>query len=149
MSTDTKKLARLVAISGVAANISGKFSRFPKKNHFNITWTEWDEIDTTLLAQRAKIDRLGAERKFLLHRAHEAGHCYFGDDRFTGTSSNALVRFAFGGERPHKNDYPSDVHDYRACQRTVDMLPGHLNTDEVKKLLDEYEVASQSDRDEK
>ena len=51
-------IGKMSQISVVAANISGKFSRFPKKNHFAITRIEWESIAATILAQQAQIEAL-------------------------------------------------------------------------------------------
>lgn len=69
---------------------------------------------------------LRAERDFLLERALMAGHASFDRHRWWGRSSNALVRFVFGGERPARREFPLDPADLAACYRTVWRLPAHL-----------------------
>jgi hypothetical protein len=78
------------------------------------------------------IEQMQADIAFLLHRSSEAGSCSFDNDRFTGMSSNALVRFAYGGKH---NCMPSDRSDYAACVRTVRMLPQHRRTPAVMAAL--------------
>ena len=80
------------------------------------------------------VAELNADIKFLLERSSEAGSCDFTNERWTGTSSNALVRFAYGG----KHDcMPSDRSDYGACLRTVRRLPRHRRTPQVMAALRE------------
>lgn len=73
-----------------------------------------------------------ADIAFLLLRAGCAGSCSFTSDRWTGTSSNAIVKFAYGGEQ---DDMPYDRSDYAACVRTVKRLPKHRRTDAVMGAL--------------
>ena len=76
---------------------------------------------------------------FLLDRTMEAGTCRFGGDRFTGLSSNDLVRLAYTGE--HRGRLPSDYADAGACVRTWAMLPAHRQTDRVhRKMLEGIEA---------
>lgn len=69
-----------------------------------------------------------ADIDFLLLRSSEAGKCTFGGHRWTGMSSNALVRLAYGGEQ---DCMPSDRSDYHACVLTVKRLPIHRRTPAV------------------
>jgi hypothetical protein len=100
--------------------------------------------------------QLIAERDFLLARADGAGSWSPGiPKRWTGKSSNALVRYVFGGEHPMGDEYPLDVSDLAACYRTVYRLPDHLRgpngranelicryRDAVKKRYDLAEMAA-------
>lgn len=70
--------------------------------------------------------QLLAERDFLLARAEGAGGWRANPKRWTGTSSNALVTFAFGGPEPTQGEFPRDPSDLMACYRTVKRLPDHL-----------------------
>jgi hypothetical protein len=70
--------------------------------------------------------QLAAEREFLLARAEDAGGWMANPKRWTGTSSNVLVTFVFGGPEPTEREYPRDPSDLMACYRTVDRLPEHL-----------------------
>lgn len=77
-------------------------------------------------------EQLQEDIAFLLSRSSEAGSCDFTSERWTGMSSNALVRFAYGG----KHDcMPSDRGDYGACLRTVQRLPKHRRTPAVMAAL--------------
>jgi hypothetical protein len=69
-----------------------------------------------------------ADIAFLLLRASCAGSCSFSNDRWTGSSSNALVSLAYGGKQ---EAMPWDRSDYAACVRTVRRLPKHRQTPEV------------------
>jgi len=69
-----------------------------------------------------------ADIAFLLLRAGCAGSCSFTSDRWTGTSSNAIVTLAYGGEQ---KSMPSDRSDYAACVKTVRRLPKHRRTPTV------------------
>src|ERR1051326_6687670 len=78
-------------------------------------------------AQTTSKARLQAEIDFLLARAANANSCRFDDPkRWTGRSSNALVRFVFGGDAPAPDEFPRDPSDLAACYRTVARLPEHL-----------------------
>ena len=72
---------------------------------------------------------------FLVHRATATGKVSFGDDgrRFTGASSNDLVRLAYTGEC--QGILPSDYSDAGACARTWAMLPAHRQTVAVHRRL--------------
>lgn len=70
-------------------------------------------------------EELEADIAFLVLRAGAAGSCSFSDDRWTGSSSNALVRLAYGGKQ---DCMPSDRSDYAACVRTYVRLPKHRQT---------------------
>ena len=87
-------------------------------------------------ASRAEVERLRAERDFLLARASKAGSCSFGGGRWTGLSSNALVTVAFGGE---DDCLPTDSSDLAACYRTMLRLPRHLLSDKVWEQLEDGE----------
>lgn len=80
----------------------------------------------------AEVEKLKAERDFLLARSGAAGKVSFGGERWTGMSSNALVTIAFGGE---DNRLPLDGSDLAACYRTIQRLPAHLLTERVFKQL--------------
>lgn len=84
------------------------------------------------------VERLRAERDFLLARARAACKCSFGEGRWTGMSSNALVDVAFGGEN---GCLPMDAGDLAACYRTVMRLPDHLRTEAVMAQLAKGERA--------
>jgi hypothetical protein len=84
-----------------------------------------------------EIERLTAERDFLLLRAGRAGSVSFGNERWTGMSSNALVEVAFG---QCNHCLPSDANDLAACYRTVLRLPTHLRTGAVLAQLAEGEA---------
>lgn len=77
-------------------------------------------------------DEMQADIAFLLLRAGCAGACYFGSDRWTGTSSNALVSVAYGGDQ---DAMPWDRGDYAACVRTYVRLPTHRKTGAVRDAL--------------
>ena len=71
-------------------------------------------------------DRLKQDVKFLLTRSMEAGSVTFGDsERFVGVSSNAMVRAAYEGGWPSREEYPADMSDLAACERTFEMAPRH------------------------
>ena len=72
---------------------------------------------------------------FLLNRAKKAGSCSFRDNRDTGTSSNALITFAYTGEYP--KSFPWDDSDYMACVRAAESLPKHRRTTAVMDMLEE------------
>lgn len=86
------------------------------------------------------IERLKAERDFLLARAGHAGSCSFRPGRWTGVSSNALVSLAFGGE-VDCDALPLDSADLAACYRTLQRLPAHLVTQKVIDQLTRGEQA--------
>lgn len=73
-----------------------------------------------------------ADIAFLLLRSGCAGSAYFGADRWTGMSSNAIVSLAYGGEQ---TVMPSDRSDYAACARTVHRLPRHRRTPAIMTAL--------------
>ena len=73
-----------------------------------------------------------ADIAFLLLRCSAAGSVSFMDDRWTGMSSNALVKVAYGGEQ---DALPHDRSDYAACVRTYARLPRHRRTPAVRKAL--------------
>lgn len=78
------------------------------------------------------VEQLQEDIAFLLLRSSEAGSCDFTSARWTGMSSNALVRFAYGG----KHDcMPSDRSDFHACVLTVKRLPKHRRTPAVMAAL--------------
>lgn len=77
-------------------------------------------------------EQLQADIDFLLLRSSEAGSCDFTSARWTGMSSNALVRFAYGGKQ---NCMPSDRSDYHACVLTARRLPAHRKTPAVFAAL--------------
>lgn len=97
------------------------------------------------------IEELYAERDFLFERSMQAGICRFDQDRFTGISSNALVRFAFTGEEPEVNGrdwrYPSDASDLAACEHTYAMAPAHLQP-RMLPLLEKYRAHIQAKAEE-
>ena len=93
-------------------------------------------LDAALARER----RAEVERDFLLVRASEAGAVRFTAERFTGISSNALVRFAFTGLEPGPGEYPHDGSDMAACERTVLMAPKHLAA-RMGPLMDKYRAA--------
>lgn len=76
---------------------------------------------------------------FLLNRASHAGCCDFTSGRDCGISSNALVWFAYTGERPDKSKYPSDGDDLTSCKLAVRALPLHRASADVYQLLGDYE----------
>lgn len=77
---------------------------------------------------------------FLLNRSSEAGICRFSEDRYTGISSNALVKFAYLGIgwEPKESEYPKDKSDLRACELAFNQLPKHRRTKEVQNILNKY-----------
>lgn len=81
-------------------------------------------------------EQMQADIDFLLARTMRAGSVSFGgsDQRDTGVSSNAIVRFAYTGEHNGKS-WPLDKSDYAACVRAVRKLPRHRRTPEVMALL--------------
>lgn len=84
---------------------------------------------------------------FLLHRATATGSVAFGDDgrRFTGVSSNELVRLAYTGEHRGDDYMPRDHSDAGACARTWAMLPAHRQTTRVhQKLIEGIEAVKAS-----
>ena len=85
-----------------------------------------------LFAGSIQMEEAKADIAFLLSRSDEAGSCRFGGHRWTGMSSNSLVRFAFGGEHDRM---PLDRSDYGACVLTVRRLPKHRRTPKVLKAL--------------
>ena len=91
-----------------------------------------DSIDLEyLLKERA------ADVRFLLKRL-PTGQVRSGE-RFTGISSNSLVRYAFGGGKPDfPGEYPFDIPDLNACERTWRMLPKHRRVRKVERLLEKY-----------
>lgn len=78
------------------------------------------------------IEEMQADIAFLLLRAGSAGSFSCSADRWTGMSSNALVRLAYGGEQ---DCMPSDRSDYAACVRTYVRLPKHRRTPDVRAGL--------------
>lgn len=73
---------------------------------------------------------------FLLARA-DGANCFSCDDdeRTTGTSSNALVRFCYTGKPPRRDEAPADLSDLLACHRAYSMLPDHRRTDHAGSIL--------------
>jgi hypothetical protein len=59
-------------------------------------------------------------------------------NRDVGKSSNALVRFAYTGQRPSDWEFPRDTGDFERCRRTRLALPRHRNTHEVDLLMLEF-----------
>lgn len=105
------------------------------------TWkmTMPEKIDVQELVLENK--KLVMDLDFLLQRSKTSGHFSFSEtNRCTGVSSNALVIFAFSGVAPNKDHFPSDPSDYKACLRTIDMLPNHRRTEEVFLLLNKYRL---------
>lgn len=88
------------------------------------------------LAAADRLETLLAERDFLLARSGHAGTASFGNERWTGMSSNALVTVAFGGE---DRRLPSDSSDLAACYRTVMRLPPHLLSESIFDQLERGE----------
>ena len=78
------------------------------------------------IGPREEVERLKAERDFLLSRADQAGRIRFTGDRQTGVSANAMVRFAIAGEAPSESQFPMDPDDLAACWRTIKSAPDHL-----------------------
>ena len=70
---------------------------------------------------------------FLVHRAARAGHVRF-SERFTGVSSNDLVRLAYTGMSDKA--LPRDHGDAHACARTWEMLPKHRRNADVRAQLE-------------
>lgn len=85
-----------------------------------------------------EVDRLRAERDYLLKRAGRAGSASWGTQRWTGMSSNALVDVAFGVEN---GCLPSDQNDLSACYLTVLRMPDHLISEAVLAQLEAGERA--------
>lgn len=85
-------------------------------------------------------EELSQEVEFLLTRAMQGGLCYFGQDRFTGVSSNAMVFYAFGGEYPSSDKFPYDPSDLKACVLTRKMAPNHIKP-KMDDLLIKYRDA--------
>lgn len=90
------------------------------------------------------MDANSEDIKCLFERAMEAGHCRLTGDRFTGVSSNAIFRLAYGGEPPGKREMPYDQSDYDACVRTVEKLPEHRRTPQVMEALERARQALES-----
>jgi len=80
--------------------------------------------------------QLEEDVQFLRRRARKTG-AYVGDEkRSWGTSSNAIVDFAYGGPWPNKKtQMPYDQSDLDACERAVKLLPKHRRTPEVLRAL--------------
>lgn len=101
-----------------------------------------DTILALLATDRAagvgEVERLRAERDYLLKRAGRAGSASWGTQRWTGMSSNALVDVAFGVEN---GCLPSDQNDLSACYLTVLRMPDHLISEEVLAQLEAGERA--------
>lgn len=83
-------------------------------------------------AKLTELERLRIERDYLLERSMRAGKIRFGMDRDTGVSSNALVRYAFTGEKPSPGEFPGDLDDLRSCYNARENAPEHL-----RSLMDE------------
>ena len=49
-----------------------------------------------------------------------------GIDRFCGISSDALTEYALGGPVPGEHQFPHDLDDLAACERTFATAPKHL-----------------------
>lgn len=81
-----------------------------------------------------ELRRIRCERDWLVHRLSSIYVVGFGDRRFTGKSSDALVEFAFGGPLPPVDRYPSHPADLCACERTFLTAPRHLRA-HMKPLL--------------
>lgn len=96
------------------------------------------EICEAPTVDREAIERLEAERAYLLDRSSEAGRCRFGGKRWTGMSSNAISCVAFG--QPDPGDLPHDSSDLAACYQTLKRLPKHLLTETVEKRLAKAEA---------
>lgn len=64
-----------------------------------------------------------------------------GESRCWGISSDALADYALGlrGE-PGRGEFPFDVWDLAACERTYRMAPEHLR-DVMAPVLEQYRVA--------
>lgn len=78
------------------------------------------------MSSNASYAELQEERDYLLSRAEWAGHATFNAGRWVGISSNALVRYVFGGPEPTERDFPRDPSDLISCYRAVRRLPDHL-----------------------
>lgn len=76
---------------------------------------------------------------FLVQRASRAGRFEVAWNRDWGVSSNALVRLAYGGASPGKDERPFDKDDLGACYRVVNNLPRHRHTPKVLAALREIE----------
>lgn len=90
----------------------------------------------TITALRKENERLKEEKTFMRLRA-ELYHARE-NERFTGISSDALARFALGGNPPLSREFPADWYDLNACTRTVNMMPKHLRTAEVLAFYRKY-----------
>ena len=87
-----------------------------------------------------KPDDMMRDIEFLSHRAEMAGGYWCGGSRngprSWGISSNAIVRYAYGGDQPsHIGEMPLDRGDYAACVRAVRSLPRHRRIPAVRTAL--------------
>lgn len=69
-------------------------------------------------------------RRMLAKAAREQPRCW-------GISSDAMVLTALGEGRPELSDYPRDVGDLNACERTFAMAPDMMKW-RMKPVLDDY-----------
>lgn len=84
-----------------------------------------------------ELRRIRIERDWLVHRLSSLYVIGHGDRRFTGSSSDALVEFSFGGPLPPVDRYPRHPADLCACERTFLTAPRHLRAN-MKPLLHRY-----------
>jgi hypothetical protein len=116
----------------------------------DLSWPDFSDMARAALAamregvDRGMVERLEAERSFLIERAGFAGSVRFGGERSTGASSNAIVAVAFG--QPDRGDMPYDSDDLAACYRALMKLPAHLLTDAVGERLAAAEAFAEENR---
>lgn len=76
----------------------------------------------------AEIDRLTTDLRFAAERhLRDGSGANFRPDRCTGRSSDALAWYAVGARpEPRPEEYPADLSDLGACERTYEMAPPHV-----------------------
>lgn len=87
-----------------------------------------------MITLERRIKQLEADVKYLVWR-NEARVKRM-EPRCWGISSDAIIRFAYGGEPPGVNEAPWDRSDLDACEVAVTKLPRHRKTAAVKRALD-------------
>ena len=98
-----------------------------------ITKKRLDEvIQSAVSVERERGDK---DIKFLSQRAINASKISFTGKRDSGISSNAIVRYAYGGTIPINGELPSDIYDLAACERMWKKLPKSRKTKRVIKSM--------------
>jgi hypothetical protein len=92
------------------------------------------ELPEAIKASHVDAAKLAAERDFLISRA--AAKHKWGEPRWTGASSDALVDVAYGSVN---KTLPYDASDLAACYRTIMRMPEHLRSKAVLDQLEEGE----------